>query len=41
MATGLNKRVRPRKEGRNVYYILDDDHIREMLSVCLEHAKHG
>ena len=33
--------VRSRREGRNTYYTLDDDHIREMLNVCLEHAAHG
>ena len=32
--------VRPRKEGRNIYYTLDDDHIRQLLSVCLEHVEH-
>lgn len=33
--------VRYRKEGRNVYYTLDDDHIRTLLAVALEHVDHG
>ena len=33
--------VRPRKEGRNIYYTLDDDHIRQLLNVCLEHVEHS
>ncbi len=30
-----------RKEGRHVYYQLDDDHVREMLKQGLLHVKHG
>lgn len=33
--------VRYRKEGRNVYYTLDDEHIRVLLAVALEHVAHG
>lgn len=33
--------VRYRKQGRNVYYTLDDDHIRQLLDVALQHVTHG
>ena len=33
--------VRYRRQGRNVYYTLDDDHIRVLLEVALEHVAHG
>lgn len=33
--------VRYRKEGRKVYYTLDDDHIRVLLDVALQHVTHG
>ena len=32
--------VKQRKEGRNMYYSLNDDHIRQLLAVCLEHTQH-
>lgn len=32
--------VKQRKEGRMMYYSLNDDHIRQLLEVCLEHTKH-
>lgn len=32
--------VRFRKEGRTVYYALDDDHIRQLLGCGLEHIRH-
>lgn len=32
--------VRYRRQGRNVYYTLDDDHIRILLEVALEHVTH-
>jgi len=35
------KLVRTRKEGRRVYYSLDDDHVRELFRCGLEHAQHG
>ena len=33
--------VKQRKDGRMMYYSLNDDHIRTLLAVCLEHASHG
>jgi ArsR family transcriptional regulator, lead/cadmium/zinc/bismuth-responsive transcriptional repressor len=33
--------VRYRKQGRNVYYSLDDAHIRLLLDVSLQHVKHA
>jgi len=30
--------VRARKDGRHVYYTLDDDHIRQLFAVGLEHV---
>lgn len=33
--------VRYRKQGRKVYYTLDDDHIRVLLDVALQHVTHG
>ncbi len=33
--------VRYRKQGRNVYYSLDDAHIRLLLDVGLQHIGHG
>lgn len=33
--------VRPRKEGRFVYYALDDDHIARLFQCGLEHVQHG
>jgi DNA-binding transcriptional ArsR family regulator len=32
--------VRSRKEGRLVYYALNDGHIETLLDVCLEHIRH-
>jgi DNA-binding transcriptional ArsR family regulator len=32
--------VKQRKEGRMMYYSLNDEHIRQLLDVCLEHAQH-
>ncbi|MBI2980588.1 MAG: helix-turn-helix transcriptional regulator [Chloroflexi bacterium] len=32
--------VKQRREGRMMYYSLSDDHIRQLLEVCLEHTKH-
>ena len=31
--------VKSRREGKMVYYSLDDDHIRVLLSVCLSHVR--
>ncbi|MCC6613679.1 MAG: winged helix-turn-helix transcriptional regulator [Anaerolineae bacterium] len=33
--------VRFRKEGRHVYYALDDDHVRELFAQGLLHVEHG
>ena len=33
--------VKQRKSGRMVYYSLNDDHIKTLLDVCLEHIQHG
>ncbi len=33
--------VKTRKEGRYVYYSLDDDHVKQVLSCGLEHVLHG
>ncbi len=33
--------VRSRKDGRHVYYSLDDAHIRELLEIALAHVRHG
>ena len=36
----LQRLVRHRKQGRNVYYSLDDAHIRLLLDVGLQHVSH-
>jgi DNA-binding transcriptional ArsR family regulator len=33
--------VRARKNGRQVYYALDDDHIGELYRLGLDHVEHG
>jgi ArsR family transcriptional regulator len=33
--------VRPRKEGRQVFYSLDDDHIADLFQRGLDHVLHG
>jgi len=33
--------VRSRREGRHVYYLLDDHHVQTLLSVCMEHVLGG
>lgn len=33
--------VRNRRDGRNVYYALDDAHVRMLLALSLEHLRHG
>ncbi|MDP2718820.1 MAG: metalloregulator ArsR/SmtB family transcription factor [Dehalococcoidia bacterium] len=32
--------VKQRKDGRMAFYSLNDDHIRVLLDVCLEHIRH-
>ena len=33
--------VKARKDGREVYYSLDDDHVAELFKSGLEHVRHG
>ena len=33
--------VRARKNGRQVFYSLDDDHVTKLYRLGLEHVKHG
>ena len=33
--------VRARKDGREVHYTLDDDHITALFALGLEHVRHG
>jgi ArsR family transcriptional regulator len=33
--------VRARKDGRHVYYSLDDEHIRDLISRGVAHVQHG
>jgi ArsR family transcriptional regulator len=33
--------VRSRKNGRQVYYALDDDHVTKLYRLGLEHVEHG
>lgn len=33
--------VRTRKEGRRVFYMLDDQHVADLFRLGLEHVKHG
>ncbi|MCL5074624.1 MAG: metalloregulator ArsR/SmtB family transcription factor [Chloroflexi bacterium] len=33
--------VKSHREGKMVYYSLDDAHIRTLLNVCLDHLRHG
>jgi len=35
------KLVRARKNGRQVYYTLDDDHIAKLYRLGLDHVEHG
>jgi len=32
--------VKQRKAGRMMYYSLSDDHIRQLMDICLEHTSH-
>ncbi len=36
-AAGL---VRPRRDGKTVYYALDDDHVRSIIETGMEHIAH-
>jgi len=33
--------VRPRKQGRQVFYRLDDDHVAQLFRMGLDHVVHG
>jgi DNA-binding transcriptional ArsR family regulator len=33
--------VQPRKDGRRVYYVLDDDHVAALFRQGLDHVQHG
>lgn len=33
--------VRSRKDGRQVYYVLDDDHVARLYRLGLDHVEHG
>jgi len=33
--------VRSRKDGRQVFYALDDDHVAKLYNLGLEHVEHG
>ena len=33
--------VRSRKEGRQVYYAIDDDHVARLYRLGLDHVQHG
>ena len=33
--------VRARKDGREVFYALDDDHVTRLFQLGLEHVQHG
>ncbi|MFV0309826.1 MAG: ArsR/SmtB family transcription factor [Desertimonas sp.] len=35
------KVVRNRRDGRNIFYRLDDDHVRMLLDVSREHVAHA
>ncbi len=35
------KLLRTRKEGRQVFYALDDDHVAKLYRLGLEHVEHG
>ncbi len=32
--------VQSRRDGRNIFYSLDDDHIAQLLNVCRDHLAH-
>ena len=35
------KLVKQRREGKNVYYSLDDEHVLQILEIALEYRKHN
>jgi DNA-binding transcriptional ArsR family regulator len=36
----LQRVVKPRKNGRQVFYCLDDEHVKELFRMGLEHMEH-
>lgn len=34
-----SKLVRFRREGKNIFYMLDDDHVRDIISMGMEHVE--
>lgn len=36
----LSRIIKQRKEGRTVFYSLDDGHVRDILATSLEHVNH-
>ena len=34
-----NKLVRFRRDGKTIYYALDDDHVRSMIALGMEHVE--
>ncbi|MBK5200335.1 MAG: winged helix-turn-helix transcriptional regulator [Spirochaetaceae bacterium] len=35
------KVVKPRRDGKNIYYSFDDEHVTEVIKVALEHSSHS
>jgi len=35
------KLVKSRRDGKNIYYTLDDDHVEKLFENALEHIRHG
>ncbi|MEG2082587.1 MAG: metalloregulator ArsR/SmtB family transcription factor [Oscillospiraceae bacterium] len=35
------KLVKSRREGKNIYYSVDDDHVREVLTLAYTHIRHS
>lgn len=33
--------VRSRREGKSVYYSLDDEHVKKLYQQCVEHVRHS
>ena len=32
--------VKCRKSGKEVFYMLDDDHVKKVIEICIEHIEH-
>jgi len=35
-----NRVVKTRREGKMIFYSLDDEHIKQLLDICYSHVKH-